>query len=386
MNARYDPVTLHEAFADRFDKPARLFRAPARVNLIGEHTDYNDGFVMPANTNLYTWLAIAVRDDRRLRMHSLNLDDTVVANLDSLAPAGSWTDYLCGVMHVLQQDGIELRGADILVAGDVPMQSGLSSSAALESVTGYAMLACSGHDIDRPQLALAGQKAENDYVGMACGIMDQFVITVCERSHAIMLDCRSLDYELAPLPSNVDFLVVHSGVQRELTDGRYNLRRKECEQARDRIAARVDGVTSLRDVSREQLESAKPQLDATLYRRARHVLTENDRVRQAFDALHAEDTHLLGDVMNASHASMRDDFEISCDELDALVEIAQACPGVYGSRMVGGGFGGCTVTAIEAGRTDAVANEIRSQYEKRYNRDPWCHVLGAADRVGEVAA
>lgn len=386
MTGHFDQAAMLAAFARHYGKTARLFRAPARINIIGEHTDYNDGLVMPANADLYTWLAIAPRDDRVVRMHSLNFDEQVEADLDDLlpSPGGAWPEYPRGVFDALQREGFELLGADLLIAGKAPMRSGLSSSAAIEAVVGFAMLTIAGHEIDRSHLARICQHAENDYVGMSCGIMDQFSITACQRGHAIMLDCRSLEYELAPLPANMKFLIVHSGVHRQLSDGRYNERRKECETAAALLARQLSGVTALRDVTVDDLETSRSLLGDVLFRRALHVVTDIDRVRTACRALRDSDPRTLGEAMSASHSSLRDAFEISCDELDALVDIAMSCDGVFGSRMMGGGFGGCTVTAAHPEHIDRVQTEIRVRYKASFGHDPWCYVLGEADPVGEV--
>jgi galactokinase len=386
MSDLFEQATVLSAFQSLHGGPARLFRAPARINIIGEHTDYNDGLVMPANLDLYTWLAMAPRDDRIVRMHTVNFDDSVHFSLDDLMTNsdGGWQEYAKAVMHVLQLEGFKLRGADIVIAGEVPLSSGLSSSAALETVVGYAMLSSLGKEVDRHRLALMCQQAENDYVGVSCGIMDQYVISVCRRKHAMMLDCRSLAYELAPLPDDARILVINSGVQRRLRDGSYNNRRIECEQATIRLAESLANVKTLRDVSREQLDCHRAVLGDKFYRRSKHVITENERVRSALQAMIRDDMSELGKVMTASHESLRTDFEVSCDELDFLVARALNCSGVYGSRMVGAGFGGCTVTVVDPDHVDQAAEDIRRAYERQYGTTPWHHVLGACDPVHEL--
>lgn len=386
MADRFEQASVLSAFQSLYGRATRLFRAPARINIIGEHTDYNDGLVMPANLDLYTWLAIAPRDDRIVRMHTLNFDDAAQVSLDDLNANsdGGWQEYPKAVMHVLQLEGFELRGADIVIAGEVPLSSGLSSSAALESVVGFAMLSCLDEAVDRHRLALMCQQAENDYVGVSCGIMDQYVISVCRRNHAMMLDCRSLEYELAPLPDDVRILVINSNVQRRLREGSYNDRRIECEQATTRLNESLADIKALRDVSREQLDHHRDVLGEELYRRSKHVVTENERVRSALQAMASDDMVTLGKVMTASHESLKKDFEVSCDELDFLVERALNCEGVYGSRMVGAGFGGCTVTVVDPAHVDRVAEEICREYEQQYEHTPWQHVLDACDPVHEL--
>jgi galactokinase len=387
LTSPFNQAAVLEAHRQHFGEPEHLFRAPARVNIIGEHTDYNDGFVMPANADLYTWLAITRRDDRVVRLFTLNFDELVELSLDNLeaTPGGGWQEYARGVLQVLQLDGVRLSGADILIAGEVPLRSGLSSSAAMETVIGLAMLACAGHDIDRARLAMLCQKAENEFVGVSCGIMDQFVVATCPKDHAIKLDCRSLESESERLPTNADFLIVHSGVDRQLGDNNYNQRRRECEQAVASLGDAFPGVTALRDVSVKQLESVRDSMDSTLYRRAHHVVTENDRVGAAFKAMREHDLRALGRALNASHASLRDDFEISCKPLDDLVDIATGCEGVYGSRMMGGGFGGCTISIVDPQQTAGVVSRIGAAYRAMHGRVPWHHVLGPTDPVTELS-
>lgn len=387
MTQQLGSASVLTAFRQHFSSAARLFRSPARINIIGEHTDYNDGLVMPTNADLHTWVAISPRQDRLVRMHTRNFDELVEVNLDHLQanPGSGWQEYPKGVMQVLQGAGFELTGADILIAGEVPLRSGLSSSAALETGVGYAMLACSGYEVDRARLARMCQAAENDFVGLSCGIMDQFVISTCQRGHAMMLDCRSLETRLAPLPDNARLLVVHSGVHRQLREGGYNERRRECEEANAILARARSGVEALRDVEPEEVDAGRADLGDRLHRRARHVVTEINRVRTAYRALGDGDLGALGQAMSESHASMRDDFEISCQEVDTLVDIAMQSDGVYGSRMVGGGFGGCTVTLVDAAAVHSAAKEIVSRYGESAGRKPWHHVLGPTDPVAEVA-
>ncbi len=379
-------ASVLSAFQSQFGKSARLFRAPARINIIGEHTDYNDGLVMPANTALYTWLAIAPREDKIVRMHTLNFEQAVELSLDNLQrnPHGGWQEYPKGVMHVLQEAGFDLRGADVLFAGDIPLGSGLSSSASLETVMAFAMLSCSAHEIDRRRLALMCRKAENEFVGVSCGIMDQYVISLCSKSHAMLLDCRSLHYELVALPANASLLIVNSGVHHQLREGSLNARQQECEQATALLTDWLREVVALRDVGLAQLDTHRSTLGDRLYRRSRHVVTENQRVRSALKAIVNDDMVTLGEIMTASHASLKNDFEVSCDELDALVDISVNCDGVFGSKMVGAGFGGCTVSLVDRKRVDHVIAEICRQYGKLLRRDPWCHVLEASDPVHEL--
>ena len=383
------PITraaVLNAFHSKFASPARLFRAPARINIIGEHCDYNDGFVMPANTALYTWLAIAPRDDRIVRMLAADFNKTVEINLDKLHkdPEGGWQEYPKGVLQVLQHAGYELKGADILLVGEIPLGGGLSSSASLETVMAFAMLSCAGYDIDRRDMALMCKTAENEFVGVACGIMDQYVISLCCKDQAMMLDCRSLEYEPAPLPADAQLLIVNSGVVHSLREGNLNKRRHECEQA---VALLTDcglDIMALRDVSMGNLDKNHSALSDLLYRRCRHVVTEIQRVQDAFLAMNNNDPATLGQLMNQSHDSLRDDFEVSCSELDSIVDIARNCDGVYGSRMVGAGFGGCTVSLVNRKKIEAVAGKICAQYREIAGHDPWYYVVETSDPVQEI--
>ena len=374
------------AFQSKFGKPARLFRAPARINIIGEHCDYNDGFVMPSNTALYTWLAIAPREDRIVRMLASDFNQTIEFNLDTLVKDqdGGWQEYAKGVFQVLQDQGFELTGADILTTGEIPLGGGLSSSASLETVIAFAMLSCAGYDIDRSQMALMCKAAENDFVGVACGIMDQYVISLCGKDQAMMLDCRSLTFEPAPLPRDAQLLIVNSGVMHSLKEGSLNNRRHECEQAVEVLVGEGLEIEALRDVGIDQLASHRAGLGDLLYRRCRHVVTEIQRVHDAFKAMESDDTATLGRLMDQSHDSLKYDYEVSCDELDTLVDIARGCEGVFGSRMVGAGFGGCTVSLVRRDKMDSVIAKICKRYGRILGHDPWYHVVEASDPVKEI--
>jgi len=380
-------TSVLNAFHAKFQKPARLFRAPARINIIGEHCDYNDGFVMPVNTALYTWLAIAPRDDRIVRLQAADFGKMVEINLDDLHknPESGWQEYPKGVLQVLQDEGFKLKGADILLAGEIPLGGGLSSSASLETVMAFAMLSCAAYDIDRRQMALMCKTAENEFVGVACGIMDQYVISLCRKDQAMMLDCRSLEHQLAPLPDDARLLIVNSGVVHSLREGSLNKRRHECEQAVSLLGNGGLKITALRDVGMDDLDKNRSVLSDLLYRRCRHVVTEIQRVHDAYMAMNNNDPATLGQLMNQSHDSLRDDFEVSCSELDFLVDIARNCDGVYGSRMVGAGFGGCTVTLVEREKTEAVATEICAQYQQIPGHAPWHHIVEPSGPVQEIS-
>lgn len=352
-------------FRRLFGAEPRLFRAPGRVNLIGEHTDYNDGFVMPAALDLATCTAIAPRRDRRLRVHSLAFAATVEFDLDDPRPKprGDWSDYVRGVAIMLERAGHRLTGGDLMIDGDLPMGSGLSASAALEVSAGYALLAnASNIDIDSIELAKCCQRAENEFVGMRCGIMDQFISCRGIEGHALLLDCRSLAARPVRIDPRARLVICNTMVHHELASSEYNLRREDCERAVALLSGPLGGIKALRDVTAAQLAEYAALLPKAAFRRARHVIGENKRVLKAAAALEAGDLTLCGKMMNESHLSLRDDYEVSCPELDAMVDLASGVEGVFGSRMTGGGFGGCTVNLVEAGAVDRFAAVIGKAY------------------------
>jgi galactokinase len=365
----------------------RLFRAPGRVNLIGEHTDYNDGFVLPAALELATTVAAAPRADRTLRVRSLLTGETVAFDLDAAdaRPRRHWSDYVRGVAIMLERAGHRLPGADLLIASNVPVGSGLSSSAALEVSTGYALLSLAGLPIERKQLALTCQRAENDFVGMRCGIMDQFIACHGTAGHALLLDCRSLDYRFVPIAPAARLLICNSMVHHKLAGSEYNLRRAECERGVALLAPVLPSIRALRDVTAEQLEANRQRLPELTWRRCRHIVSENDRVLRAAVALAEGRLDEFGRLMVQSHASMRDDYEISCRELDLLVDLALGCEGVLGSRMTGGGFGGCTVSLVEAGAVERVGERLARDYRKATGLAPELWVCSPGAGVGAVA-
>jgi len=371
-------------FQNKFGASPQVFRAPGRVNLIGEHTDYNDGFVMPAAIGFYTWIAISKREDRMLRVHSHQFQEDVELSLDSLSgpPRKHWSDFIRGVVAVLQANGHRLCGANLLVDGQVPMGAGLSSSASLEVATAIALLATSSDHAQPLDLAKMCQRAEHEFVGTRCGIMDQFIAVFGSASHALMLDCRSLNYEVLPIPADVRLVISNSMVKHELAAGEYNRRRADCEAAVRTLQQHLPKVRALRDVTLSDLETYRRELSETVYRRARHVITENARVLAAAEALQAGDLSHFGQLMNDSHHSLRDDYEVSSHELDLLVELASAYPGVYGSRMTGGGFGGCTISLVHSDAVDHFQASIAASYKKETGIMPDVYVCSATQGAG----
>jgi galactokinase len=352
MSDRRDEVRA--AFVERAGRePAGLWWAPGRVNLIGEHTDYNDGFVFPFAIDLGTVAAAAPRDDGRLRCFSLEEDETGDVAVAELAPGRveGWTAYVQGMAWALREAGVELRGADVLVATTLPLGSGLSSSAALECAVGIALAELHGAELERRELALLAQRAESAVAGVPTGAMDQLASMLGEEGRALFVDTRDLDVEPVPLAvadEGLALLVLDTNVPRRLAEGAYGERRAQCEEA-----ARLLGVRSLRDASPDAVEARATDLGDVLHRRARHVTTENARVLEAVEALRAADFPRLGRLLDASHASLRDDYEVSAPALDLAVDAATGA-GALGARMTGAGFGGCALALVPAGAVAAV--------------------------------
>ncbi len=363
------------------------YRAPGRVNIIGEHTDYNDGFVLPTTTSAYTTVTAERRNDRYVRLTSRNLQEEKTFQLDDIviSESPSWADYARGVAVEIEAHGTRLPGADLTINGNIPIGGGLSSSASFEVGIAVAMLDLAGTTLPAQQIAKICQSAEIRFAGVNCGIMDQLAISGCQRGRAMLIDCRTLDIQHADIPDHARLLVVDSGVRHQLPDSDYNIRATECARAVAAIAGNGADVTALRDVSIEMLEAQMHELGDFLYRRARHVIKENRRVLNAFDALQAADLSALGELISESHASLRDDFEISCDPVDRLVAIADACPGALGSRQIGGGFGGCVLCLTTDEHLDAVRKRITFEYCRISGADPWVHVVEPSDPAGPIA-
>lgn len=366
------------AFRTQFDPGVRaeellLARAPGRVNLIGEHTDYNDGFVFPMAIDRDVILAGRKRPDKRVLLYSADYDSRTEFGLEDFGkdPAAPWSDYFRGVVDVLQKEGYALGGLEAVVLGDVPQGSGLSSSAAFE-VSAVAFLdGLFGLGIDPVRRALLAQRAENAFVGVQCGIMDQFASSLGREGHALFIDCRTLEYERVPLDlSEAAVVVVNTNKARGLVDSEYNARRRECEEGAAFFARKLPGVKALRDVRPEQFEALAPELPGITRKRCRHVVGECARVLQGVEALQRNDLEAFGRLMYASHESLRDDFEVSCFELDTVVEIARGVPGVYGARMTGAGFGGCAVILVRQEAVGALEERVRAEYPRRTGLRP----------------
>jgi galactokinase len=373
-------LALLEKFKARFGTAAAVYRAPGRVNLIGEHTDYNEGFVLPAAIGFSCWVAIAPREDRKLVIHSDNFAESVEVDLENLPAHGSgaWSDYPVGVVWAHRQAGAHPRGANLYISGDVPLGSGLSSSAAIEVSVGYAMLDMAKQTIDRTKLALLCQRAENEFVGARCGIMDQFISCHGRAGHALLLDCRSLEFKLVQMPPDVHLVICNTMVKHEHGAGEYNARRAECEEGVRALSAILPGIRALRDVSAAQLEEHRGKLTEIIYKRCRHVITEIERTRKAATAFHTGEIGQLGQLMADSHRSLRDDFEVSCRELDVMVEIASRQRGLYGARMTGGGFGGCTINLVDANESTEFRKHVTEEYAAATGHRPDIYICEAS--------
>jgi galactokinase len=368
--------SVFQEFKQRFSgDPVWITKSPGRVNLIGEHTDYNDGFVLPMAINYATWVALRPRNDGKVITTALDLDQSLEFDLNSVTKGkNDWQEYIKGVAWALQQDNRQLTGWEGVFSGNVPIGAGLSSSAALELAMARAFSLVSGFEWDPARMALTCQKAENLWVGVSSGIMDQMISASGKKDFALLIDCRSLETKHVPLPQNTQIVILDTNTRRGLVDSAYNDRREQCEEV-----ARHFKVKALRDINLEQLETEKSRLDKLLYRRARHVVSENQRVLQAVDALTTGDAKNFGILMNASHISMRDDFEISRKEMDQMVEIAQGQPGCYGARMTGGGFGGCAVALVENDKVESFHKNVVSLYREKTGSDPQVYISYASD-------
>jgi galactokinase len=366
-----------ERFRERFPGGApRVAAAPGRVNLIGEHTDYNAGLVLPMAIARHAAVAFRPRSDSVLRAHSVAFDETREAAVAALAPPGDdaasagrhgWFAYVAGVLWAFASEGLPVCGVDLVVDGDVPIGSGLSSSAALEMAVARALAAATGAEWDAPRLAKLGQKAENQYVGMSCGIMDQFASAACERGSALLLDCRSLETRAVAVPEGVAVVVMDTGARRSLAGSAYNERRASCERVVAEIAKTRPGVVALRDVSAAELEAAALRLDALDLKRARHVVAEIARPAALAAAFAQGDLAQAGRLMKESHASLRDLYEVSCEELDLITALARRQPSCFGARMTGAGFGGCAIALVDAADTDAFCEEVLFGYKASHD-------------------
>nr|WP_165312697.1 galactokinase [Vibrio ziniensis]QIH43157.1 galactokinase [Vibrio ziniensis] len=365
-------------------KASHLIQAPGRVNLIGEHTDYNDGFVLPCAINYQTVVAASPRSDSKVKVVAVDYgnatDEFDLTQPIEFVENKMWANYIRGVVKYLMERGYSFNGADIAVSGNVPQGAGLSSSAALEVVIGQTFKELYNLPISQAEIALNGQQAENQFVGCNCGIMDQLISAEGQANSALLIDCRSLETKAVSMPEDMSVVIINSNKQRGLVDSEYNTRRQQCEEA-----AQIFGVKALRDVSLEMFNDKVEQLDPVVAKRARHVITENERTLQAADALSAGDLKRMAELMEQSHASMRDDFEITVKEIDALVDIVKDVIGEQGGvRMTGGGFGGCIVALVPPSLVDDVEKAVETLYPQQSGLTATFYVCQAKAGAGLI--
>jgi galactokinase len=355
------------AFEERYGEPAMwLVRAPGRVNLIGEHTDYNDGYVFPMAINRAMWIALGPRSDDRVILYSLDFDEKLEVVLGDLQPGQArWCEYVKGMLWALVEEGLPPKGWQGVVTGDIPIGSGLSSSAALGIAIARACGIASQHEWQPVRMAKLAQKAENEWIGVNVGIMDPLISAVAKQGKATLIDCRSLAIEHIRLPSELTVVVMNTMKSRGLVDSAYNERRRECEQA-----AAHFGVTALRDVRLDQLFGAKGEMNPIVFKRAHHVISENGRTLEMGERLRNQDFNALSELIRASHTSLRDDFEVSCRKLDLIVEAANRHPGCVGARMTGAGFGGCAVALVRADEVDDFSAQVSGDYRRDTGIEP----------------
>lgn len=383
--------TLTALFQEKFGRPAAFVAcAPGRVNLLGEHVDYNDGFVLPAAIDRATCIAFAPAGSGQTTLWAADFDKQAVFSLQTLpaktqpdgSPLPDWARYPAGMMWALREAGLETPDMDAVFASDVPRGSGLSSSASVEMAFGVAWQQLGGWTLAPMELAKLGQRAENQYVGVNCGIMDQFASACGVENRLLVLDCRSLEWETLALPEGVSIVVADTTARRKLTSGEYNNRRAACEQAVRWLQSDLPGIGSLRDVSLADFNRLAPGLPAEIEKRARHVVEEIERTRQAIALLQAGDVSRFGELMNQCHASLRDLYEVSCPELDVMAEVAQSLTGCYGARLTGAGFGGCTVNLVARQQAEAFAQALAAGYESQTGLHPEIYICKASAGAG----
>jgi galactokinase len=380
---------IREQFQNHYTLHPRLIvRAPGRVNLLGEHTDYNEGYVLPVAIDRATYVAVRPSDAQHIQVFAADLDDEDLFALDQIerSIAHPWSNYIRGVVKSLLAAGHALSGAQLLIRSDVPRGAGLSSSASLTVATGYAFQVLNRLNILGEELALLAQGAENSFVGVQCGIMDQFISALGQADHALLLDCRTLSYQPIPLPTEVKIVVCNSHIVHVLADSAYNQRRTECQSAVQLLKQWYPTITALRDVTPEQLQRHAAELPAPLPARVRHVVRENDRVLRGAAALERGDVATFGMLMDASHASLRDDYQVSISEIDLLVDAAQRVPGCYGARLMGGGFGGSTVNLVAEAAIARFQRDVAASYREQTGRETTIAVFRASDGVGRAVS
>ena len=381
-----DLAEFRDDFSNRYGYRPGIFSAPGRVNLIGEHTDYNDGFVLPFAIDKRTYVGYTPRGDGVINVHSRTIDKSY-----SFVPGDSkrqdgWSLYVRGMAEILQRRGFQMKGADLRIDSDIPFGAGLSSSAALEMSVGLALSSGGDKTLDLVDLAFAGQEVEHHYLGVRSGIMDQFTSALGKADNALVIDCRTLAFEAVPLElGDLALVVCDSNVKHELAASEYNLRREQCEKGVEILRKRNPGVKTLRDVSEADLQTVADLLPEDIYRRCRHVVTENGRTLESVAAIKAREFEKLGGLMYRSHESLRDDYEVSCKELDTLVDAAREFDGVLGARMTGGGFGGCTINLLREGRVGHFTSHVKERFRKDFGRETDIFRVVPSDGAGSIS-
>lgn len=391
-------LSLRQVFDDHFPYDAHihgsadtspiLVRSPGRVNFIGEHTDYNDGFVLPLAIDRDILMLGRRRTDSHVRVFSMNFRQTADFHLDDVAARDEkapWINYVRGVVGVLSHEGYDVGGFDAAILGNIPLGAGLSSSAALEVGVAVLLQHLFNLSLDPVATARLCQQAENEFVGVQCGIMDQFAVALGRQGHGLLLDCRTLDFKLVPFPTrHVSIVVADTGVRRALTDSAYNTRRAECEMGVSMLCPYLPGIRALRDVPPHEFEMYRTVLPDVIARRCSHVIYEHARVSAAADVLQDENFAACGQLMNASHVSLRDYYQVSCRELDELADIARSVPGVYGARMTGAGFGGCVIILVRTEAVPTLVQAIQEQYPRRAGRRAAVHIVRPSDGAARM--
>lgn len=376
-----DIQALKSSFRKIFEAEPVLIKSPGRINIIGEHTDYNDGFVMPAAINKAIYVAVSQRDDQEIHLYSESYQQKHVASIDQIEKTDkSWANYILGVADQIKKRGLQFSGFNLYLDGNVPLGAGLSSSAALECATAFAIKYLNNLDIPQMDLALISQKAEHEFAGVNCGIMDQFASVFGKKDQAVMLDCRSMKYEYIPLKlDGYKLVLLNTNVKHSLADSAYNERRSQCEQGVAWIKEHEPTVNSLRDVNLELLEKHVKPKDSQVYQKCAFVVKEIDRVVTAADQLANGNLNALGNLMFATHEGLSKDYEVSCKELDFLVDFVKDFDGVLGARMMGGGFGGCTINIVKDDRIDSLIDQIKIAYSNSFDLNLEAYVVETGD-------